>query len=71
MRLRQTAQQLNSYYRRREADSAELASFTQITALIDARIGAGAAALQQAAPQPLGSGRLRHRERRATPPTRP
>jgi signal transduction histidine kinase len=52
-RLRQTAQQLNVYYRRREADSAELASFTQVMGLIDARIGAGAAALQQAAPQPL------------------
>ena len=53
-RLRQTAQQLNLYYQRREAGSAELASFTQIMSLIDARIGAGAAALQQAAPQPLG-----------------
>src|SRR6202012_4933290 len=31
----------------------ELVSFTQIAALIDARIGAGTAALQRAAPQPL------------------
>lgn len=51
--LRQSVQQLNTYYHRREADSAELASFTQIAALIDARIGAGAAAMQQANPQPL------------------
>ncbi|WP_090690084.1 sensor histidine kinase [Paraburkholderia phenazinium] len=53
-RLRQTAQQLNLYYHRREAGSAGTASFTEIAAQIDARIGAGAAAMQQAAPQPLG-----------------
>ncbi|WP_144156588.1 sensor histidine kinase [Paraburkholderia sp. BCC1885] len=53
-RLRQTAQQLNTYYHRREADSAELASFVQITGLLEARIGAGAAALQQAGPQAPG-----------------
>jgi signal transduction histidine kinase len=52
-RVRQIAQQLSVYYHRREAGSAELASFTQIASLIDARIGAGAAALQQAEPQPL------------------
>jgi signal transduction histidine kinase len=53
-RLRQSVQQLNTYYHRREADSAELASFTQIAALIDARIGTGVTAMQQAVAQPLG-----------------
>jgi signal transduction histidine kinase len=55
--LRQTAQQLSAYYHRREADSVELASFTQVTALIEARIRAGTAVLQQvelaAGQQPL------------------
>ncbi|MDE1183864.1 sensor histidine kinase [Paraburkholderia sp.] len=46
--IRRGTQQLGAWYRR-EADSAELTSFTQIAALLDARIGAGAAALQQAA----------------------
>ena len=64
--LRQSVQQLNTYYHRREADSAELASFTQIAALIDARIGAGAAAMQQANAATARTGRLRHRERRAS-----
>jgi signal transduction histidine kinase len=52
-RVRQTIGQLTTYYHRREADSAELASFTQIAALIDARIGAGVTAMQQATPQAL------------------
>ncbi|MFC6309522.1 sensor histidine kinase [Paraburkholderia dipogonis] len=52
-RIRQSEQQLNRFYRGGKADSAELASFTQILALIDARIGAGASALQRAAPHPL------------------
>ena len=51
--IRQNEQQLGKFYRSGKADSAELASFTQIAALIDARIGAGAAALQRAAPHPL------------------
>ncbi|HEY3596523.1 MAG TPA: sensor histidine kinase [Paraburkholderia sp.] len=53
--IRHSAQTLNSGYRRHgeQADSAELASFTQIVELLDARIGQGAAALQRAAPHPL------------------
>ena len=43
---------LDTYFRR-AADSAEMASFTQIAALIDARIGSGAQTLQQASPHPL------------------
>jgi signal transduction histidine kinase len=43
---------LDAYFRR-AADSAEMASFAQIAALIEARIGGGAQALQQAAPHPL------------------
>ncbi|SIT38916.1 Signal transduction histidine kinase [Paraburkholderia ribeironis] len=54
--IRQTKQQLDGFYRSGRADSAELASFTQVLALIDARIGAGAAALQHAAPHPLDLG---------------
>ena len=50
-RIRQSKQQLEHFYRGSRADSAELASFTQILALIEARIGSGAAALQRAAPQ--------------------
>jgi signal transduction histidine kinase len=53
-RLRQTVEQLSTYYHRREAGSAELASFSQIATLIDARIDAGVTAMQQAAAQPLG-----------------
>lgn len=52
-RIRQSTQQLERFYRGPRADSAELASFTQILALIEARIGTGAAALRHAAPQPL------------------
>ncbi|WMY09383.1 sensor histidine kinase [Paraburkholderia phenoliruptrix] len=52
-RIRASEEPLQRFYRGPEADSAELASFTQIRALIDARIGAGAAALQRAAAQPL------------------
>ncbi|WGS51831.1 sensor histidine kinase [Paraburkholderia sp. D15] len=52
-RIRQSEQQLNRFYRGGKADSAELASYTQIRALIDARIGAGAATMQRAAPRPL------------------
>ncbi|RAS39262.1 sensor histidine kinase [Paraburkholderia bryophila] len=52
-RIRQSEQQLNRFYRSGKADNAELTSFTQILALIEARIGAGAAALQRAAPHPL------------------
>ncbi|PRY07532.1 sensor histidine kinase [Paraburkholderia sp. BL25I1N1] len=52
-RIRQSEQPLNRFYRGGKADSAELASFTQILALIEARIGAGASALQRAAPHPL------------------
>ena len=48
VQIRQNEQQLSRFYRGGKADSAELASFTQIVALIDARIGAGAAALQRA-----------------------
>ncbi|MBB5468670.1 signal transduction histidine kinase [Paraburkholderia sp. CI2] len=55
-RIRDTTQQLDHFYRGGRADSAELASFTQILALIDARIGAGAAAMQHAAPHPLDLG---------------
>ncbi|MFM0525817.1 sensor histidine kinase [Paraburkholderia strydomiana] len=51
--IRDSEQLLERFYRSPKADSAELASFTQIRALIDARIGAGAAALQRAAPRPL------------------
>jgi signal transduction histidine kinase len=53
VRIRQNEQQLSRFYRGSKADSAEFASFTQIVALIDARIGSGAAAMQRAAPQPL------------------
>ncbi|TDY23385.1 signal transduction histidine kinase [Paraburkholderia sp. BL6665CI2N2] len=53
VRIRQSEQPLNHFYRGGKADSAELASFTQILALIEARIGAGASALQRAAPHPL------------------
>ncbi|WP_408524222.1 sensor histidine kinase [Paraburkholderia fungorum] len=52
VRIRQSGQQLDRFYRSK-ADNAELASFTQILTLIEARIGAGAAALQRAAPSPL------------------
>ncbi len=52
-RIRESTRQLEQFYRGGRADSAELASFTQILALIDARIGAGVAALQHAAPHPL------------------
>ncbi|WP_425605949.1 sensor histidine kinase [Paraburkholderia sejongensis] len=52
-RIRDNTRQLERFYRGGRADNAELASFTQILALIDARIGAGAAALQHAAPHPL------------------
>lgn len=45
--IRDSEQLLERFYRSPKADSAELASFTQIRALIDARIGAGAAALQR------------------------
>jgi signal transduction histidine kinase len=55
-RIRESTRQLEQFYRGGRADSAELASFTQIQSLIDARIGAGAAALQQAAPHPLDLG---------------
>jgi signal transduction histidine kinase len=48
-RIRQTSHELDTLFRR-TADSAELASFRQIVAMIDARIGAGRDALQQAAP---------------------
>ncbi|HZZ13869.1 MAG TPA: sensor histidine kinase [Paraburkholderia sp.] len=53
VRVRDGEQQLNRFYRGGKADSAELASFTQIRALIEARIGAGTAALQRAAPHAL------------------
>ncbi|ACC70694.1 integral membrane sensor signal transduction histidine kinase [Paraburkholderia phymatum STM815] len=46
---------LDAYFRR-AADNAELASFTQIAALIEARIASGAQALQQASPHPLDLG---------------
>jgi hypothetical protein len=52
-RIRAGEEPLERFYRSPKADSAELASFTQIRALIDARIGAGAAALQRAAPHSL------------------
>ncbi|WP_409932434.1 sensor histidine kinase [Paraburkholderia sp. BCC1886] len=52
-RIRENEQPLRRFYRSNKADSAELASFTQILSLIDARIGAGANALQRAAPHPL------------------
>ncbi|MET3246102.1 signal transduction histidine kinase [Burkholderia sp. OAS925] len=55
-RIRASEEPLERFYRSPKADSAELASFTQIRALIDARIGAGAAALQRAAPHPLELG---------------
>ncbi|MFM0635818.1 sensor histidine kinase [Paraburkholderia metrosideri] len=51
--IRQNEQQLGRFYRSGKPDSAELASFTQMVALIEARIGAGAAALQRAAAHPL------------------
>ncbi|MGF6753753.1 signal transduction histidine kinase [Paraburkholderia sp. GAS42] len=47
--IRQTSQQLDTYFRR-EADSAEQTSFSQIALLIEARMGAGRDALQHAAP---------------------
>jgi signal transduction histidine kinase len=52
-RVRQIEQQLSGFYHSGKADSAELTSFTQIVALTEARIGAGAAALQRAASHPL------------------
>ncbi|CAH2906903.1 MAG: Sensor histidine kinase [uncultured Paraburkholderia sp.] len=52
-RIRASEEPLQRFYRSPQADSAKLASFAQIRALIDARIGAGAAALQRAATQPL------------------
>jgi len=52
-RIHASTGQLEQFYRGGRADSAELASFTQILALIDAHIGAGAAAMQHAAPHPL------------------
>ena len=55
-RIRENTRQLERFYRDSRADSAELASFTQIVALIDARIGAGATALQQAAAHRLDLG---------------
>ncbi|MGF6772757.1 signal transduction histidine kinase [Paraburkholderia sp. GAS199] len=53
VRIRQSEQPLSRFYHGGKADSAELASFTQILALIEARIGAGAAQLQSAATHPL------------------
>ena len=53
VQIRQNEQQLSRFYRGGKADSPELASFTQIVALIDARIGTGAAALQRATPHSL------------------
>jgi signal transduction histidine kinase len=55
-RIRQSTQQLDRFYRSGRADSAELASFTQILTLIEGRIGTGAAAMQSAAAQPLDLG---------------
>jgi signal transduction histidine kinase len=54
-RIRQSAQAIGDWFGRagERADSAERASFAQVVALLDARIGAGAAALQRAAPHPL------------------
>jgi signal transduction histidine kinase len=49
--IRNGIRSLDGYFRR-AADSAETASFTQIAALIDARIGSGARAIRQAAPHP-------------------
>lgn len=48
----QSVRQLDTFYRSK-ADSAELASFTQIAAQIEARIGAGAAQLRRASDHPL------------------
>ena len=50
--IRRSIRSLDTYFKR-AADSAELSSFTQIAALIGARIGSGAHALQQAAPHRL------------------
>ena len=50
--IRRGIRSLDTYFKR-AADSAELSSFTQIAALIGARIGSGAHALQQAASHPL------------------
>lgn len=50
--IRRETGSLDAWFKR-AADGAELASFTQIAALIDARIGSGVRALQQAAPHPL------------------
>ena len=52
-RIRESQQPLEHFYRSANADSAELASFTQIRTLIEARIAAGTAALQRAALHPL------------------
>jgi signal transduction histidine kinase len=50
--IHRSIRSLDAYFKR-AADSAELSSFTQIAALIGARIGSGAHALQQAASHPL------------------
>ncbi|MEC5405887.1 sensor histidine kinase [Paraburkholderia sp. MPAMCS5] len=51
--IRESEKPLERFYSSANADGAELASFTQIRALIEARIGTGAAALQRAATHPL------------------
>ncbi|MBP0594250.1 sensor histidine kinase [Paraburkholderia sp. LEh10] len=50
--IRRTIRSLDAWFTR-AADGVERASFTQIAALIDARIGSGAQALQQASPHRL------------------
>ncbi|MDR6410588.1 UNVERIFIED_ORG: signal transduction histidine kinase [Burkholderia sp. 1595] len=52
-RIRQSGRQLTGFYHGGKADSAESASFAQVAALIEARIGAGAAAMQQVAAHAL------------------
>jgi signal transduction histidine kinase len=54
-RIRHSAQALSGWFSRvgEGADSTERASFAQVVALLEARIAAGAAALQRAAPRPL------------------
>ncbi len=52
--IRRGMRSLDAYFGR-AADGAELASFTQIAALIDARIGNGVQTLQQASPDPTGN----------------
>ncbi|MFC0575788.1 ATP-binding protein [Paraburkholderia solisilvae] len=54
-RIRHSAQALSGWFSRagEGADSTERASFAQVVALLEARIDAGAAALQRAAPRPL------------------